>query len=265
MDTNNSLRTRYLFACDLAAAAGQRTLRYFRDSHVAVETKADNTPVTLADRETEAFMRERISAEFPEDGIIGEEHGTSEGAGPFRWILDPIDGTRSFICGVPLYGTLVGLQRDGVSVAGIIEIPALGESVRACKSEGAWYCRSGHQPVRARVSSCAALEDAVFLTSGGKAFYSRGAEEAFHTLERCCRVARTWGDCYGYLLVATGRADLMIDPAMSIWDAAAILPVLQEAGGCFTDWRGQATVAAGEGVACNDTLLQQILPILGGD
>ncbi len=260
---DDALRKRYRFACTIAAAAGRRTLRFFRSSRVAVETKADHTPVTRADRETEAFLRERIAAAFPEDGIIGEEHGVSEGTGPYRWILDPIDGTRSFICGVPLYGTLIGLQRDGASVAGVIEVPALGESVHACTGEGAWYCRRGRKPARARVSAGATLENAVFLTSDIDAFHKRGAAGAFDELGRRCRVTRTWGDCYGYLLVATGRADLMIDPRMSVWDAAAVLPVVEEAGGRFADWRGRATVAAGEGVACNEALLRQVLPLLG--
>jgi fructose-1,6-bisphosphatase/inositol monophosphatase family enzyme len=174
----------------------------------------------------------------------------------------PPAGARSFVCGVPLYGTLVGLQRDEVSVAGVIEIPALGESVHACRGEGVWHCRRGEQPVRARVSDCGRLSDAVFVTSEVATFHQRGAAHLFDTLSRTCRVTRTWGDCYGYLLVATGRADLMIDPVMSIWDAAAILPVLEEAGGRFTDWAGRAVVTSKEGVACNSRLLPQVLQIL---
>ncbi len=262
MHTDDPLRARYRLACEIAAEAGRRTLAYFQQPHLNVESKADHTPVTVADREAEQYLRDRIIEAFPDDAIIGEEYGERAGTSPFRWILDPIDGTRSFVCGVPLYGTLVGLQRDETSVAGVIEMPALGESVHACRGEGAWYCRRDEQPVRAQVSTCAKLSDAVFVTSEVATFHQRRAAHLFDTLARACRVTRTWGDCYGYLLVATGRADLMLDPVMSIWDAAAILPVIEEAGGRFTDWSGRATVTSKEGIACNTRLLPQVLPLL---
>ncbi|MDD5705913.1 MAG: histidinol-phosphatase [Kiritimatiellae bacterium] len=263
MQPDDSLRQRYQLARELAAAAGRRTLDLFQNPRMQVELKADLSPVTAADRDAEQFLRERIAAAYPDDGIIGEEFGVREGTSPFRWILDPIDGTRSFVCGVPLYGTLIGLQRAGTSVAGVIELPALGESVHACRGAGAWHCLPGKAPRRAQVSKCSTLTEAVFVTSEIQTFHQRQAESVFDALERNCRVARTWGDCYGYALVATGRADIMIDAVMSVWDAAAILPVLEEAGGCFTDWSGRATVDSGEGVACNRDLLPQLLRVLG--
>ncbi len=262
MCADDALLMRYRFACQIAAEAGRCTLPHFQQPRLAVDRKADDTPVTIADREAEQYLRARIAEAFPDDGIIGEEYGVRAGTNAFRWILDPIDGTRSFVCGVPLYGTLVGLQRDEASVAGVIEIPVLGESVHACMGEGAWYCRRGKEPTRAHVSACADLSAAVFVTSEIATFEPRRAGSVFDALARRCRVTRTWGDCYGYLLVATGRADLMLDPVMSIWDAAAVLPVLEEAGGRFTDWSGRATVASKEGVACNEHLLPQVLEIL---
>jgi histidinol phosphatase-like enzyme (inositol monophosphatase family) len=262
MSVDSSLRSRYTLACRIAATAARGTLRHFRNTDTTVEYKADESPVTVADRGAERYLRAQISAAFPHDTIVGEEYGEKKGSSPFRWILDPIDGTRAFVSGVPLYGTLVGLQRDEQSVAGIIDMPALGESLRACRGAGAWYTRRGKAPVRPRVSACAELGQALFVTSERRTFDARRAGRAYTALERACRFTRTWGDCYGYLLVATGRAELMIDPIMNVWDAAAMQPILEEAGGVFTDWSGRATVTSGEGVACNARLLPQVLNLL---
>ncbi|NLF67711.1 MAG: histidinol-phosphatase [Candidatus Anammoximicrobium sp.] len=255
------LATRLDLAVSAAREAGQLTLKFFQRDNLAVERKADNSPVTEADRQAEQRLRERIRDAFPDDGILGEEFGEQAGVSDFRWILDPIDGTKSFICGVPLYGTLIGVERAGASEIGVIYVPGLDECVYAATGGGAWYTRGAAAPRAARVSQRDRLCDAVFLTSQLDNYYPRGAQQVYLELERTAYITRTWGDCYGYLLVATGRADVMIDPIMNLWDAAALQPVLEEAGGVYTDWSGRPTIHGGEGIGCNGLLLDQVLAI----
>jgi histidinol phosphatase-like enzyme (inositol monophosphatase family) len=256
-----SFRTRLLQAVDMALAAGQLTLKYFQQRNLQVERKADRSPVTIADREAESLLRDRIQREFPRDAIIGEEFGETSGTSGYRWILDPIDGTKSFIFGVPLYGTMIGVEREGRSVVGVVNVPALGECVFAAIGHGCHYRRAGAADVRAHVSENERLEAGLFLTSQVDSFAARGAAEAFQELQRKAFVTRTWGDCYGYLLVATGRADAMVDPIMNVWDAAALQPILEEAGGTFTDWQGRPTIYAGEAVGTNGRVLEEVLEI----
>jgi histidinol-phosphatase len=244
-----------------AAEAGRLTLDYFRRDDLAVERKADASPVTIADRQAERLLRELIAAAFPDDAILGEELPDRPGTSGCRWILDPIDGTKSFIHGVPLYGTLIAVEHDSQSVLGIIGIPALDECVYAAVGQGAWYVRGRAAPIRARVSRTERLAESLFCTSEVASFGPRGASTVYDRLQAAARLSRTWGDCYGYLMVATGRAELMVDPIMNIWDAAAILPILQEAGGTFTDWQGRPTIHSGEGVATNGLVLQETLAI----
>lgn len=255
------LAARLELAVAAARQAGQLTLNFFQREDLAVERKADNSPVTIADRQAEQLLRKIIREAFPDDGILGEEFGELTGSSGFRWILDPIDGTKSFICGVPLYGTLIGVERDGASVVGVIVIPALDECIYAARGGGAWYTRGDAIPRPARVSQRGRLADAVFLTSQLDTYYGRGAQQAYLDLERIAYITRTWGDCYGYLLVATGRADVMVDPVMNVWDAAALQPILEEAGGVYTDWSGRPTIHGGEGIGCNRLLLDQVLAI----
>jgi histidinol phosphatase-like enzyme (inositol monophosphatase family) len=239
------------------------TLEYFQREDLQVERKDDKSPVTAADRQAEQLLRKRVKDAFPEDGILGEEFGEESGTSGFRWILDPIDGTISFISGVPLYGTLVGVEHERDGVIGVICIPALGECIYAARGGGAWYLKGDSRPCPATVSHRDRLGDAVFLTSQIDSFRARGAEDAYLALEKAARVTRTWGDCYGYLLVATGRADVMVDPVMNLWDAAALQAVMEEAGGVFCDWRGAPTIHSGEGIGCNRELLPQVLAITG--
>lgn len=243
-----------------AVEAGKSTLNHFQQK-VAVERKADDSPVTVADREAEQLLRRRIAENFPEDAIVGEEFDDVTGSSGYRWILDPIDGTKSFICGVPLYGTMVGVEFDKRSLAGVVYCPGLDEGIFAAKGQGAWHFQRGESPRPARVSSRKELSDAIFITSQVDTFARRDAAEAYRQLESAAYVTRTWGDCYGYLLVATGRVDVMVDPMMSVWDAAALQPILEEAGGTFTDWQGNPTIHGGEGVGTNGHLLQQVLEI----
>jgi histidinol-phosphatase len=242
--------------------AGRLTLRYFQTANYKVERKSDNSPVTVADRQAEQLLRERIAAAFPSDGILGEELGTTEGTSGFRWILDPIDGTKSFIHGVPLYGTMVAVEHDGRAVVGLVFMPALDEGVFASAGQGAWHFRGSTAPERAHVSTKPRLADGLFVTSAVDTFIQRGALEAFRALEDAAYITRTWGDCYGYLLVATGRAEVMIDPVLNVWDAAAVQPIIEEAGGTFTDWQGTPTIHAGEAIATNGLVLKEVLGII---
>jgi histidinol-phosphatase len=259
--TKSAISQRLDLALAAAREAGRLTLEFFRRDDLAVERKPDRSPVTQADRQAEQLLRRRIAEVFPDDAILGEEYGEQPGSSGYRWILDPIDGTKSFVCGVPLYGTMVGVEHEGRSLVGVVDIPALGECVYAGSGLGAWYCHGESEPRAARVSQCASLDEAVFLTSQLDLFAGRGAMEAFQQLEQRAAITRTWGDCYGYVLVATGRADVMLDPLMNVWDAAALQPIIEEAGGAFTDWTGRPTIHSGESLACSRPLLEPLLAI----
>jgi len=265
MTKRSALATETARRLELALSAGKEagrlTLRYFQRDNFEVERKSDASPVTIADRSAEQLLRERIAAAFPSDGVIGEELGTSAGSSGFNWILDPIDGTKSFISGVPLYGTMVAVEHEGRALVGVVFIPGLDEGVFAASGEGCWHFRGDSQPRLCHVSTKSRLADGLFVTSQVDSFGKRGAAAAFDALQQAAYITRTWGDCYGYLLVATGRAEVMVDPIMNIWDAAAIQPIIEEAGGTFTDWQGNATIHAGEAIATNGLVSGEVLSI----
>jgi histidinol phosphatase-like enzyme (inositol monophosphatase family) len=244
------------FAVDLGRRAGDITLKYFKKDP-ETSKKADGTFITIADRETEAFLREGILNQFPDDGILGEEEGESKGESRRRWIVDPIDGTFSFVHGVPFYGVLIGIEIDGRPSVGVINMPALDEIVYAATNLGCFW-----NGKRARVSSTASLDEALLLCTDFGACRPHGFGSAGEELQRLARSSRTWGDCYGYVLVATGRADVMLDPVMNVWDCAALLPVIEEAGGTFTDWRGERTVTGGNAIATNGVLFDEVMGIV---
>jgi histidinol-phosphatase len=248
-----SLRDLMEFAVDAAWQAGKITLEYFQ-TPIVPDMKADASPVTIADRRAEERLREMIAARFPDHGVLGEEYGETAPGAAYRWILDPIDGTASFVRGVPLYGVLVALEFEGEPVVGVANLPALGELVYAARGEGCYW--NGR---RARVSPVARLDEALVLTTDPSSMAHYGRDAAYTRLCAASRAQRTWGDCYGHILVATGRAEAMLDPIMKIWDCAALLPILVEAGGTFTDWSGHPTHAAPEALSTNGVLLDQIL------
>ena len=254
-------------ACAAARAAAAETLRWFGSGAIVVDAKADRSPVTQADRAAEAILRRHLLGDFPKDAFLGEETGATAGTSGYEWIVDPIDGTKSFIRGVPLYATLVGCRLAGRGILGVIAIPALDETVHATRGGGAWHTRGTSAPVAARVSSRAGLDDALICSSDFTSFarWSGGrvaGEAARARLENACGVVRTWGDGYGYLLVATGRADIMIDPLLNPWDAAAVEVVVAEAGGRFSDWHGRDSIESGDGVATNGLVHADILRLL---
>lgn len=243
------------FALNAAWQAGRVTLRYFQTG-VAVQKKADNTPLTIADQEAEQTLRRLIGDAFPEHGIIGEEYGRSPAKNsPYTWVLDPIDGTKSFVSGVPLYANLLALLDGQRALLGVINFPALDETIYAVRGGGCYW--NGR---RAHVSTTEKLSDAVLLTSGLNYFKQRQA--AWDRLLRASYIQRTWGDAYGYALVATGRADVMVDPAMALWDAAPLQVIMEEAGGTFTDWQGSATIHNEESIATNGRLFDQVMALL---
>jgi len=239
--------------------AGRLTLEYFRSKSLAVETKSDASPVTIADRRAEALIRSELAAAFPDDGLLGEELGEQAGTSGRRWIVDPIDGTASFIRGVPLYGVLVGLEDHGECVVGAVAFPAIGDTLWAARGAGAF--RNGG---RARVSRAASLAEATLVSSDARpAHYGEKFGDFLRLLEASARY-RGWGDCYGYALVATGRAEVMVDPLLNPWDGAALLPIVEEAGGSFSDWHGERTIYGGSGIGTTAALRDEVLRVLRG-
>jgi len=257
--TSDQLQARWKLAAAAGREAAAITLTYFGRVDLAVEQKSDASPVTIADREAELHLRKRIAADFPDDGILGEEFGEQPGRSGFRWILDPIDGTKSFIHGVPLYGTMLGIEYEQRSVIGVVILPGLNEWVSAAEGQGCWYVRGDDPPRRAHVSTVPRLAESLFCTTAIEGFDKTKRRPAFEQIQRASQLTRTWGDVYGYVLVATGRAEVMVDPAMNVWDCAALQPILEEAGGTFTDWQGTRTIFSGDAVATNGRVLEEVL------
>jgi histidinol phosphatase-like enzyme (inositol monophosphatase family) len=253
---NNNLSALLAFAQEIAWQAGKITLRYFQTG-VAIDRKSDESPVTVADREAEAYLRAAIGAQYPDHAILGEEEGASGDADAiFRWILDPIDGTKSFIRGVPLYGVMIGLLREDEPVLGVVNVPALGEMVYAAQGQGCYW---NGRPCW--VSPVKTLAESLVVGTTAHGYEQFDKQNAFNRLIKNAGLFRTWGDCYGYMLVATGRAEVALDPIMSVWDAAALLPILQEAGGSFTDWKGNPIIDGGEGIGTNGWVLEEVLAL----
>ncbi|HVF28826.1 MAG TPA: histidinol-phosphatase [Pyrinomonadaceae bacterium] len=244
------------FAVDLARGAGEITLHYFRRG-VEADRKSDGSFVTVADREAERYLRGALEKSFPDDAILGEEEGERSGSTSRRWIIDPIDGTYSFVHGVPLYGVLIGLEINGQPSLGVVNIPALGDLVYAARGAGCFW--NGE---RVTTSQTSTLNDALLLATDFGTCENYGFGEAAVRLQERVRARRTWGDCYGHVLVATGRADVMLDPVMNVWDCAALLPVIEEAGGTFTDWHGQRTIYGGNVISTNGVLLDEVMKVI---
>lgn len=252
----DTLREVLDFSTDAAWQAGRITLQYFQTG-VEVEEKADESPVTAADKGAEIKLRELIETRFPNDGIVGEEHGEKKGTTGRRWILDPIDGTKSFVHGVPLYGVLVGVEVADEPTIGVVHFPALNEMICAAKGLG---CTWNGRP--ARVSDISDIRDATVILTDFVNGHSQG--EAINRICSRAKLVRGWGDCYGHMLVATGRAEVMLDPAMNVWDCAALAPILEEAGGTFTTWSGEATIWGNEAVGTNGALFEEVMQLIKG-
>jgi histidinol-phosphatase len=261
----DALDQRLALAVSMARAAGELTLAAFRSPELLVERKGDGSPVTAADRAAERLLRERIAAAFPADAVLGEEEGSTAGTSGYEWILDPIDGTESFARGVPLFGTLVACEHAGEVALGVIACPAARELVYAARGRGAFWSVGGGPPRVARVSDTPRLDQALVSSTslaGLDRKTSRGARER---LLAAARKVRGWSDCYAYLLVATGRADAAFDgEGMQVWDNAALEPIVLEAGGRFSDLRGERTIRGGSALASNGLLHDELLSLFAG-
>ena len=253
----DSLRDYLDFAVETAYLAGRLTLGYFR-AGVRPEFKDDDTPVTVADREAEALIRARIEARYPGHAILGEEEGAKEVEGAsHRWLIDPIDGTKSFVRGVPLYGVLIGLEIDGESAVGVSYFPALDEMVYASAGGGCYW---NGRP--ARVADTDTLARSFVSCTDVGVFGDYGREAAWQRLQAATYYRVGWSDAYGHALVATGRLEVMLDPVMRPWDCGPFPVILREAGGYFGDWSGRETSYGDEGMSTTQQLLPEVLALL---
>lgn len=246
------------FAAELTGVSRPIIRQYFNHPGLEVEQKNDRTVVTRADREAEAAMRKRIRARHPSHGILGEEFGEENPGAEYIWVLDPIDGTVSFVHGCPLFGTLVGLLRAGQPVVGAIDLPALG---RLLLGDGRSTTLNG-RPVRVRETP--RIEEATVLVTDVRLVSPDWDRGCFDRLVERAGTVRGWGDCYGYALVAAGLADIMLDPVLSPWDILPLIPVIRGAGGVISDWRGEDAVRGRSGVAASPGLHREVIDVLNG-
>jgi histidinol phosphatase-like enzyme (inositol monophosphatase family) len=238
---------------ELATLMGAAAQRHFR-GEVVVERKRDGSPVTVADREGEQLARAWLGRNFPRDAVLGEEYGGTPGGSGRTWLLDPIDGTKTFVRGVPLWGSLVAVVESGCVLAGAASFPAVQETIAAARGEGCWHNHS-----RCSVSAVSELSEATVLTSDVSRFAEPGLRRVWDTLTAGTSLTRTWGDCYGYLLVATGRAEVMVDVGLNAWDIACFVPIIEEAGGWIFDFTGQVYPPLKDAIASNAALAATVL------
>jgi len=253
----NDLQDLFDFTVETAFLAGRQTLGHYQ-AGVHVDKKADNSPVTIADRNAEQLIRSRIEKRYPTHAILGEEFGesTSEEA-THRWFVDPIDGTKSFVHGVPLYAVLIGLEIEGVIQVGAAYFPGLDEMIAAADGLGCWW--NGR---RAAVSECVSLDQAVMAYTDLNNMDLYGKRSAFDRLRKSTYYRAGWGDAYGHMLTATGRVEIMLDPIMNAWDCGPFPVILREAGGYFGNWQGEETIYANEALSTSKLLLPKVLEIL---
>lgn len=245
------------FATSLVYNAGKITLRYF-NTGIRPELKANSDPVTIADREAEAYIRGEIERVHPSHAIVGEEYGENGNGHSFRWIIDPIDGTISFVRGVPLYGVLVGLEIDGIVQVGAAYFPPLDEML--CAADGLGCMWNGR---RARVSQVDKLSEACVVSSDFQHLAAK-MPDVLDRFNNQKALLRTWADAYGYLLVATGRAEVALDPRLDVYDCGPYPVIFREAGGFFGSWSGEEGHTHGEGIACNAALKPKVLELMRG-
>jgi histidinol-phosphatase len=256
---NPDWRARYETAIDLARRAGRVALKYFDTGGLDVELKGDRSPVTVADRETEQALRAGLEAAFPGDGFLGEEYGDAPGTTGYRWVIDPIDGTRSFVRGIPTWATLLGLEHQGELIAGVVEAAPFGHTYHALRGCGAY-----RNERRIRVSDIDDLKDSLVFYSSVSWFLKAKKEQEFLELVRRSERQRGYGDWYGFLLVAQGSGEVMVEHGVHAWDVAGIVPIVLEAGGRFTNWAGGFDVHSPDVVASNGRLHGEVLAILNG-
>ncbi len=246
------------FAIETAYLAGRLTLGYYQTG-VRPDFKTDDSPVTVADKKAEELIRARIEKNFPRHEILGEEFGQRDAFqhASHRWIIDPIDGTKAFTRGIPLYSVLIGLEIENNVEVGVAYFPALDEMVAAATGEGCWW--NGR---RAQVSDVSDLSRAYVAFSDPRLFDQYNRRDDWEKIKNATYHRGGWGDAYGYALIATGRAELMLDPVMEAWDCAPFPPILSEAGGYFGDWKGDRTIWGQEALGTTNVLLEQVLEMI---
>lgn len=261
----NEVTERLELAVRLAIEAGQHSLSYFKSRDLGIEFKEDKSPVTKADRESEDVLRKRIVANCPDDTIIGEEYQDKMGTSGFRWYLDPIDGTEAFIRGIPLFGTMIGIEQDNEPIVGVIFLPALQEIIFAAKNHGAKFginIKDTSDLVNiyeAKVSQVPILSEATLASTDICDFQAINKLPNFLKVIENTKQYRGWSDCYGHYLVATGRIDAMIDPIMNVWDTAPLLPIIEEAGGIYSDIHGKVSIHSDSALSSNGLIHQALL------
>ncbi len=243
------------FAFELAKKSGNVIKEYFRKK-ISVEEKPDNSPVTIADKQAEEIMRSEIMKAFPSHGILGEEFGKHNPDAEYQWILDPIDGTKSFICGALSFGTLIALLKNGQPLLGVIYQPVLDEFLIGDNFETTLNGK------KTAVRKCTLLSDAVLLTTDHLNIEKYQDINKFNRLIKKVKLYRNWGDCYGYYLLATGYADIMIDPVMSVWDIMALIPIVKGAGGIITDYHGKNPTEGNSIIASSKSIHNEIIDLL---
>jgi len=243
------------FSRFLANQSGEIIKRYFR-TEIKVESKSDLSPVTIADKKSEEVMREVIMKEFPEHGILGEEFGVHNEGAEYQWILDPIDGTKSFICGAIIFGTLIALTKKGEPILGVINQPVLGHFLIGDNNTA----ELNDQKVKVR--DCKRLEEAVLVTADHLNIDKYQDLKKFEQLMRKVKLYRGWGDCYGYYLLSSGYIDIMVDPIMNIWDTMALVPVVKGAGGIITDYQGNNVLKGESVIAASPSIHSDVIKIL---
>ncbi|MDX8415497.1 inositol monophosphatase family protein [Intestinicryptomonas porci] len=249
------------FMNELADLSGDYIRGEFGKAH-KIESKADATPVTEVDKNTEEILREKIMRAFPEHGIVGEEWGVVNPDAEYQWVLDPIDGTKSFISGIPLFGTLIALMKNGSYELGLIDQPILRER---CLGDNS-VCLFNGKPVHAR-QNFKSINGATALISDAREVRFAGRNmDAWRNFEDKLSILRTWGDCYGYMMLCRGNADIMLDPVLEIWDLAALIPCVRGAGAVVSDWFGGSDFGKKGGLvaAANAELLGDALATLNG-
>jgi histidinol phosphatase-like enzyme (inositol monophosphatase family) len=254
---NDELRIYKEFGLELVEKSALLINKYFR-TNIKIENKNDLSPVTIADKNTEKMMRKMIMKDFPDHGIIGEEYGEYNPKAVYKWVIDPIDGTKSFISGTPLFGTLVALTKNEYPILGIINLPVLGETLvgdnRKTELNG----------VEVNFRPCNSISTSLLLTTDVKNISEYRDLDKFNSLAGQVKMFRTWGDCYGYYLLATGYADIMVDPIMSAWDLLALIPIIKGAGGIITDYNGNDPLCGNSIVAAAKNLHTEVIKILNG-
>ncbi len=259
---SNDLQARLDFAVGAAQTSSKITLEYFAQSNLDQSTKHDGTPVTIADRACETDLRKRITNAYPDDSILGEEFDRKIGTSEYEWVIDPIDGTISFVQGVPLFGTMLACMYKGFPILGVIVMPSLNETVYAANKLGCWHTIKGSTPTRAQVSGVEKLDESLINTTSMSYFLTPQHRQLYEQLDTHAKHTRGWSDCYGWVLLATGRVDAMVEPVLSLWDFAAAIPIITESGGCWTDFSGHQSLDAGEMVATNGHLHKPIMNLI---